>query len=59
MIQYTEPQAPDLEEREARMASTNLAFENAYRVKKKALISEIERSLGFGDHGTVPSLSGT
>jgi hypothetical protein len=59
MTQYTEPRATDLEERKAKKAGTRLAFENAYRLKKKALISEIERSLGLSDYDAVPSLSGT
>jgi len=45
--------------RETGDLGTRLAFENAYRSKKKTLISEIERSLGFSLRDAAPGLSGT
>lgn len=59
MTQHMDPRLADLDNRDADRPGTQLAFENAYRLKKKALISEIERSLGFGPHDPAPTLSGT
>lgn len=57
MTQKIDPQMADLDDREAIKRRTRLAFENTYRLKKKALISEIERSLGFSLRDAAPMIS--
>ncbi len=59
MTHFIDPRTADLDNREANKLGTRLAFENAYRLKKKALLSEIERTLGFSLRDAAPSLSGT
>ena len=59
MTQHIDPLAADSDDRNANKLGTQLAFENAYRLKKKALISEIERALGFSLRDAAPSLPGT
>ncbi len=58
MTHYIDRQTTESDSREINKLGTRLAFENAYRLKKKALISEIERSLGFSRRDAAPSLSG-
>ena len=58
MTQHNDPRTADLDTPEANKLSTRLAFENAYRLKKKVLICEIERSLGFSLRDAAPNLSG-
>ena len=57
MTHFIDPRTANLENRDANKLGTRLAFEHAYRLKKKALISEIERSLGFSLRDAAPSLS--
>ena len=58
MTHFIDPRTANLDNRDADKLGTRLAFENAYRLKKKALISEIERALGFSLRDADPSLSG-
>lgn len=48
MNHYIDPHAASSNSREPGELGTRIAFENAYRVKKKTLITEIERALGMG-----------
>lgn len=48
MTHYIDPHAVSSNSREPGDLGARIAFENAYRVKKKTLISEIERALGTG-----------
>ena len=59
MTQYIDPQTTDIEYDETDKLGTRLAFQNAYRLKKKTLIAEIQCSLGFdlGDMTPSPSAS--
>lgn len=59
MTHPIDPQTMDLDNRETSKLGTRLAFENAYRLKKKALLSEIECTLGFSLHDVAPGLSGS
>ena len=58
MTQRIDPTTADLDNHEAAELGTKLAFENAYRLKKKALIGEIEHALGFSLRDVAPNLSG-
>ncbi len=59
MTHFIDPRTAELDTRDANKLGTRLAFENAYRLKKKALISEIEHTLGFSLRHAAPSLSRT
>ncbi len=59
MTHFIDPRTAKLDYRDASRLGTRLAFENAYRLEKKALISEIERTLGYSLRDAAPSLSGT
>lgn len=55
MEQHTDTPDTTVEDRNTRKPGKRLAFENAYRIQKKALISEIAHSLGFDPGNTVPT----
>ena len=57
MTQYIDPRTADLDNRDPDKYEALLAFQNAYRLKKKALMSEVERSLGFSLRDAAPDLS--
>ena len=59
MTHPIDPRTTDLDNQETSKLGTRLAFENAYRLKKKALLSEIEHTLGFSLHDVDSGLSGT
>ncbi len=59
MTHFIDPRTAKFDNRDADKLGTRLAFENAYRLEKKALISEIERALGISLRDAAPSLSGT
>jgi hypothetical protein len=57
MTYYLEPQTEDLGHQDSDNLRNKLANANAHRLQKKALIGEIERTLGFSLHDAATGLT--
>ena len=55
MARTIETRTADAEERKVSPLRRRLAYENAYRLKKKALISELEHAIDIGLYDALPN----